>query len=331
MSDDPLLRNQFSIFDVPSDDWDSLRRRVEVINKLVRRYKYMQIKLDDVLVHLLQYINKFGDNAVKLAEACGVLFALQLASLPILAGLFKEHLVKDGTSLNFITQVFTSYLREMPLDHLNLSLKKSGVGNKLFDFFPVNKRTNEHLAAHFEEHGLKSLVDHHLGMLQRNIKDVTRAHVTTMFKENSPVEDVVSYAKNQLTTNSWAESDLVPIIWDSFIESIEWGGKAEQIDVQIVKALNNWAAVFVPFCSTPKTELNLMLQIQIMCYEDARFMKFFVKMIQFLYKHDVLSDGALIYWFEKGAASQGKTVFLKQMEAFVAWVKAQEDDSEEDE
>lgn len=67
-----------------------------------------------------------------------------------------------------------------------------------------------------------------------------------------------------------------------------------------------------------------------MCYEDARFMKFFVKIIQLLYKEDVLSDNALIYWFEKGASSQGKTVFLKQMDAFIQWVKSQDDDSDEE-
>ena len=61
-------------------------------------------------------------------------------------------------------------------------------------------------------------------------------------------------------------------------------------------------------------------------------MKHYRTIVQSLYKHDVVSESAIIYWAEKGAASQGKTVFVKQMEPFVKWLKEQEDeDSEDDE
>lgn len=245
LSDDLALQNPISFFNVEADDWQTLRDRVEVVNKLIRRYKYLQVKLDDVLIHLLTYINKFGDNSAKLADACGIFFALQLASLPILAELFKDHLVKDGlflfyqigSSLKFITQVFHSYLKECPLDHLQTALTKSGVGNRLFDFFPQSKRTNACLAAHFEAEGLQSLVEHHLGMLNGKTKDVTRNQLIAMLMEGQSVGQVVEYAKSQMTSNSWTEQEVLPLMWEAFIESIDWAGKAEQILGQINKAL----------------------------------------------------------------------------------------------
>jgi hypothetical protein len=45
LSTDDALRNRWSIFDVAKDDWETMRVRVEVINKLVRRYKYLQLKV----------------------------------------------------------------------------------------------------------------------------------------------------------------------------------------------------------------------------------------------------------------------------------------------
>jgi hypothetical protein len=114
-----------------------------------------------------------------------------------------------GSSLKFVTTVFKSYLREQQLDHLVTMLKKSGVGNRFLDFFPQNKRTIEFLTAHFTEHGLQSLVEIHLGNLQKNMKDVTKATLTDMFKQDKTVEEVVTYANGELKSNEWNESDIM--------------------------------------------------------------------------------------------------------------------------
>ncbi|KAL3901825.1 MAG: hypothetical protein SGCHY_000296 [Lobulomycetales sp.] len=336
LSKDPALRNQFSLFDIKPGDWDSLRERVEIINKLVRRYKYLQLKLDDTLSHLLQYINKYeGGLTSNLANACGVMFSLQVASIPILTGLFKDHLVKDGTfishltragsSLDFVTTVFQSYLKDQSSDHLLTQLKKSGVGSRLMDFFPPSKRTSDFLISHFSEHGLKTLAEHHLGNVQRNMVDATRAYLVEMFKENAPVEQVIEYSKSELAKNSWTESELLPILWESFMDGVEWAGKSEQMEVQMAKELATWAAVFAPFCKLAKSEIYLLLQIQVQCYEDARLMKIFSKIVQHLYKHDILSENAICYWFEKASGAQGRNIFLKQMNPFVDWLKVVEE------
>lgn len=59
-------------------------------------------------------------------------------------------------------------------------------------------------------------------------------------------------------------------------------------------------------------------------------MKHFRKIVQILYDEDVVSENAILYWNEKGAKSQGKTSFLKQMEPFIQWLKTVESESEEE-
>ena len=74
----------------------------------------------------------------------------------------------------------------------------------------------------------------------------------------------------------------------------------------------------------------LLQRVQNTCYEDAKLTKFFRQIVQVLYQHDVLSDNAIIFWADKAHKPQGKTVFLKQMEPFVKWLRENEDSSEEE-
>ena len=54
-------------------------------------------------------------------------------------------------------------------------------------------------------------------------------------------------------------------------------------------------------------------------------------MIQNLYKHDVLSENSIVYWFEKGVAPHGRNNFRQQMAGFVNWLKVQSDEDGEEE
>jgi hypothetical protein len=59
-------------------------------------------------------------------------------------------------------------------------------------------------------------------------------------------------------------------------------------------------------------------------------MKHFKLIVMTLYKNDIISEAAIRYWFEKGALPQGKSVFVKQIETFVEWLKSQEDDDDDE-
>ncbi|RKO88031.1 hypothetical protein BDK51DRAFT_24474, partial [Blyttiomyces helicus] len=228
-------RNPFSIF-AGEDSRAAIRARVDILIKLTRRYKYLEKKLEDTLVHLLQYVNKFGDDAAKLATAVGMLTAMQLCSMGVLVNLIKDHLVKDGASLRFATGVFKSYLDEQSIDHLSATLKKSGIDNKLLDFFPPNKREEEYLTRHFESEGLKPLVDYFRKRQQFAVKDKTGAELKEMFG-SAGVPEVIAYIKQQVTANSWNEQDVIPLIWDAMMGAVDWSNRPEQIESQLVRQL----------------------------------------------------------------------------------------------
>jgi hypothetical protein len=59
-------------------------------------------------------------------------------------------------------------------------------------------------------------------------------------------------------------------------------------------------------------------------------MKIFAKMVQHLYKHDVLSENAIVYWYEKGAVAQGRNNFRTQLTGFVNWLKIQEEEDDDE-
>jgi hypothetical protein len=90
-----------------------------------------------------------------------------------------------------------------------------------------------------------------------------------------------------------------------------------------------WVSVLEAFSNSPKTEVILLQKVQLTCYENAKLTKFYRQIVTLLYKEDVVSDTAIVYWSEKGIKPQGKNAFLKQMEPFVKWLKENADDSDE--
>ncbi|KAJ3099073.1 hypothetical protein HDU97_003506 [Phlyctochytrium planicorne] len=328
--DDGAKLNPFSIFEC-EDSLELIKQRVEVIGKLIRRYKYLQKKLEETLEHILQYVNKFGPNSDKLNKALGIMISTQLVSMNVLSHLTKEHLVKEGASLQFLTGVLQSYMSEQSVEHLGLQLKKSGLDQNLLDFFPPNKRQEEYLARHFEAEGLKAVVDFYKKRQGNNAKDVIKAQLKDMMEASKTELEVATFLKQNVKQHGWNEAETLALLFDSLME-VYWNSKAEQIEAQIIKSLTTWPKVLAAFCTSAKTEIGFLQRVQSICYEDARLTKHFRIIASNLYKHDVISDGAIIYWFEKGAGTQGKALFLKQMEPFIEFLKSQEsDDEDEDE
>ena len=98
--DDGAKRSPFSIF-TAEDNIGSIKKHVEVFNKLIRRYKYLQRSFEETIKNLLQYISKWStEENNKLATAIGLFASGQMTNINVLTILFKEHLVKEGLSRN---------------------------------------------------------------------------------------------------------------------------------------------------------------------------------------------------------------------------------------
>ncbi|KAI9353379.1 armadillo-type protein [Zopfochytrium polystomum] len=328
--DDGARLNPYSIF-ACDDSIAPIKQRVEILNKLIRRFKYLQRKLEETLAHLLQYINKFGDNSHKLSTAVGLLISTQTVGLGSLIDITKDHLVKDGASLEFLTGVFQTYIHEQNVDSLCQSLQKSGLDDRLLEFFPPKKRQEEYLARHFETEGLKAIVDFYKKKQASLVKAEIKQQLLELLQGENAQTTAVTFVKAQMTEHKWTESETVTFLWDAIFESVEWTNRPEQLESQIVKTLAVWPKTLEPFCKSPKTEITLLQHIQAMCYDDARYAKHFRTIVSNLYKLDVISEAAVLYWSEKGAlGNKGKAMFIKQMEPFVEWLNQQEEESEED-
>ena len=77
------------------------------------------------------------------------------------------------------------------------------------------------------------------------------------------------------------------------------------------------APILEAFCNGAKAEVGLINAVQVYCYTDTRIIKTFPQLVKIFYNADVISDQAIIYWFQKGAKSQGKQHFLKALEPLV--------------
>jgi hypothetical protein len=97
--DDGAPLSPFTIFNVkdPAQIQD-IKPYVEVLNKLIRRYKYLQKPLEETsLSSLLQYTNRWTPaQKDKLCYAVGLLMSQGLANASCLLSLTKDHLVKNG-------------------------------------------------------------------------------------------------------------------------------------------------------------------------------------------------------------------------------------------
>ncbi|KAG0056842.1 hypothetical protein BGZ83_003136 [Gryganskiella cystojenkinii] len=330
--EDGTPASPFSIFEA-QDNLASIKKHVEVFNKLMRRYKYLQRGFEDTLMNLLQHINKFStEDTNKLALATGLFCSAGLATLSVLSVLFKEHLVKEGLSLQFVTTVFKTCLLDQTVDQFGLNLSKAGMSERLLDFFPPNKRDEESFARHFEAEDMKQLVafqsKKQLYMRKENVVEQVKSLL-----EEGKVTECITYLKTESKDIGLTEAEFIPLVWTGMMASVDWGTRVDQIDNQILKQVQQYSKLLAAFCTNPKTEIALMQTMQVNFYEDARFLKQFRAVTQLLYKNDVLSESAILYWAEKGAKTQGRTVLMKQMEPFIHWLKnaSDEEDSEEDE
>jgi hypothetical protein len=141
---------------------------------------------------------------------------------------------------------------------------------------------------------------------------------------------IVSFVKSQITIYSWPENEIPSLLWDSLIASYDFSSRGDQIEGSAIKLIAQWAPTLAAFCTSAKSELALLVHIQIFCYEDSRFLKHFRIMVQHLYKLDALSESAILYWYSKGAAPQGKNILISQVEPFVHWLQEQEDESDDE-
>ncbi|KAF9268851.1 ARM repeat-containing protein [Marasmius fiardii PR-910] len=330
--DDGAPISPFTIFNAKEPaEVEDLKKYVEVLNKLIRRYKYLQKPLEEsALPGILQYIHRWTPaQKDKLAMTTGLLLAQGLASASSLQSLTKDHLIKNDVSINVLTLIIRAYLTEQSMDHLSLTLKKGGIKDLLL-FFPANKRETRYLEEHFKKEGLSQVADWWAKKQYAIVKDSIVKELHDLCEREESNEIIITAIKSQQESNPIPETELILCIWQGLMSSVDWNARPDQIEGLAVREVGKFAPILEAFCTGAKTEVALINVVQVYCYEDTRIIKAFPQILKVLYNKDCISDQAIIYWHQKGSKPQGRQHFLKSTEALVKFLQEQDDEDDDE-
>ncbi|KAF9461257.1 hypothetical protein BDZ94DRAFT_1221547 [Collybia nuda] len=331
--DDNAAVSPFTIFNAKEPiEVDDIKKYIEVLSKLIRRYKYLQKPLEELaLPGLLQYINRWSSaQKDKLSIAVGLLISQGLANASCLQSLTKDHLVKNDVSVNVITLIFRAYLIDQSMEHLSATLKRGGVKD-LLAFFPVNKREGKALEEHFKKENLPQVAEWWAKKQYVVVKEGLVRELTELCEREDAPEQIITTIKQRQEETPLPEAELVQCIWQGLMKSVDWSARPDQIEGLALREVGKYAPILEPFCNSAKTEVALINVVQVYCYEDTRIIKAFPQILKVLYNKDCISDQAIIYWHQKGSKPQGRQHFLKNTEPLVKFLQEQEETESEEE
>ncbi|CAB4009215.1 basic leucine zipper and W2 domain-containing 1-A isoform X1, partial [Paramuricea clavata] len=311
-----------------NEDSATLRSYVQLYQKLIRRFKYLQRSFDEVLDKIIVFMKGFTEEQrMKLATVYAMILANSMTQGTFLSKLRNEHLVKEGISLQFITRLFQAWLKEKK-DAASIisTLKKNEMDDKLLDFFPPNKRTNEQFEKHFVAAGLPKLVEFQKAQQHVGSKKEFQSQLSEMIEAKMPLKEIIANCIEQKGKGSTlTEEQVIVLTWKAVMSSVEWNKKEELVADQALRHLKVYAPLLAEFATTNTSEFILMVKIQEYCYDNMNFMKVFQKIILLLYKTDVLSEDTVLKWYKGDHAAKGKSVFLEQMKKMVEWLQSAEE------
>ncbi|KAN0064657.1 hypothetical protein ACQY0O_002287 [Thecaphora frezii] len=336
--DDGAPPSPFSIFGAKSDKLEDVKPYIGVLEKLIRRYKFLQRPLEESTLNgILQYVNRYEEqHRNKLAVATALIIQQGLASASVLSTLQKDHLAKDDLAISFIDLVFRTYLVDQTMDHLGSNLRKGGVRNWLL-FFPQTKRDQPNIVtSHFKsaEVNLPQVAEYWQKRQQKDVRDQTVARLSELVStddDGSSAPETIEFLEAQMKSTGVQAEDFVPFIWEGIMKAIDWSVRQDQLEGAVIKEIKKDCPILEPFCGSARAQIALINSAQVFCYADTRVIKSFPKILQTLYNGDVISDDAILYWAHKGAKPQGKAHFLKACEPLIKFLQEDDDDDEDEE
>jgi len=311
---------------------ESMRTITQILERMIRQYKYLEKSLDDEMTKVLMFMKGFTDiQRTRLTTATFLFISTGLISPACLSQIINEHLVKDGISLTFAHEFFSTWLKEKDFNSLLSNLKKAEIDGKLMELFPVNKRSIEAFESYFSDPDLTPIVDFQRSQYARNASKELKNRLKKLLQNEVSVKELIASAKECAEKHSLKDSEVTVILWGSIMKAVEWNKKEDLLAEQAFAHLKKYAPAFTAFATNSKVELQLLQKIQEYCYDNMNFMKLFQKLVALLYKTDVLSEDAIINWYKSGHVAKGKSVFLTQMEKMVEWLQNAEEESSEEE
>lgn len=324
-------QTNFCIFGA-SEDMEAMHSHEQVFIKLMRRYKYLEKMFEEEMKKVLVFIKGFSPiDRIKLARMTSLWIGNGAVPPTVLSVLNNEHLIKNGIALEFLVELFVTFKQEKGQSSLVQALKKGGLENKLMEFFPLNKRTEENFRQTFLDKGLTEIVKLHKAQESQEAKRELQLALLDDIRENKSHKEIIVDVKELALKTNIPEHEIISLIWSTVMSLGEWNKKEELVTDQAIKHLRGYTTLMQAFTTTDRAELSLILKVQEFCYENMNFMKAFQKIILLFYKTEVLSEETILKWYKEAHSPKGKMHFLEQMMKLVEWLKNAEEESESEE
>ncbi|CAG4985559.1 unnamed protein product [Colias eurytheme] len=312
-----------------SEDMETMRNFEQVFVKLMRRYKYLEKMFEEEMKKVLVYIKGFdAEQRIKLARMTALWLCNGCVPPSVLLVLVNEHLLKENVALEFVLEVFVTMKAERGVASLVTSLKKGQLEGRLLEFLPLNRRSEESLAAAFGARGLGEVVRLHRAQASQEARRELTRVLDDELADEKAVRDIIPELRDMALKNDIPDHEVVAIIWQCVMSRGEWNKKEELLAEQAAKHLRQYTPLLAAFAHSAKAEIALLHKVQEFCYENMNFMRAFSKLVVMLYKSNVLSEEVILRWYRDPNSSKGKLMFLEQMKKFVEWLQSAEEESE---
>jgi len=312
-------------------DLERARAWDQVFIKLIRRYKYLEKMLGELMKKILVYLKGFTEEErTRLAYLTALWAANGLLVPNILPIVINEHQVKDSVALHFILDILSTVKADKGSPAVLNLLKKSTLDNQLDQLFPVNKRTSENIKNSLINAQLEDVVTFMASQENAGAKKDMQRTLRNSFSSERPIKEIIAELQRSSEKNGFQESEAVTMTWVALMSSVEWNKKEDLILEQALKHLKQYIPLFSAFTTAAKSEMALLNKIQEFCYDNQDFLKCFNKIVLLFYKTEVLSEEVILKWYKDSHAPKGWTVFMDQMKKFIEWLEHAESESEEE-
>lgn len=313
-------------------DVDCMRNVIQLFERMIRQYKYLEKSLDDEMKKILMFLKGFSEvQRNRLSLATYLLISSNLIPATCLNQILNEHLVNEGIALEFAKSFFTAWLAEKEPAGLINSLKKAEIDSKLMMLFPVHKRSIETFENYFNSADLEPIIDFQRNQNARVVTKELKSKLKRLLEEETPANEIALYMQEVCERNKMDNIEVIPLLWSSLMKGVDWNKKEDLLSEQLLRHLKIYSPTLKTFTKTTATELLLLQKVQEYCYDNMNFLKLFQKIVMLLYKMDVVGEDAIIQWYKTGHSPRGKSVFLNQMEKMVEWLQNAEEETSDEE
>ncbi|ESO01408.1 hypothetical protein HELRODRAFT_82136 [Helobdella robusta] len=320
------IYNRLFTINLIASIFSSSNNLIQILYKLIRRYKYLEKSFDDELKKLILFLKGFSiEEREKLAKVIGICLSNGLGSPASLLPLFDAHLVKDGLSLEFAQHMFHAWLREKDIQNVGNALKKSGIESRLLELLPINKRSQENFESAFNTPGLEPIIEFQRVKASAEMKKGVQSKLEEMLKNEEPIKDMIALIKEHMSKTGMQDHETIVMVWNTLMNAVEWNKKDDLVGDQAIRHLKQYSSLLASLTETNKSQLTLLHKIQEYCYDNMNFIKVFSKIVILFYKADVLDEDAILKWYNHSHSAKGKTIFLEQMKNFIHWLQSAEE------